>query len=146
MKLRAHRLATVRHGDYVPEEGTDGADASTTTITEAEYLTGRYTALPFTLGLRVPGCVQAAAGKRGGMRPVWFYSLTDVSWAVVAFRDGRPTSTVHQYGPRRLWDEAEAAFRWWVDRSRPGHERFGLTVDADGQRVWLDDPAESWRI
>ncbi|MFF6961081.1 methyltransferase domain-containing protein [Streptomyces sp. NPDC008317] len=146
MKLRAQRRAAVRHGDDISQEGTDGADASTTTVTEAEFLTGRYTAGPFALGLRVPGCVQAAAEKRGDTRPVWFYGLTDTSWAVVTFRDGRPASTVHQYGPRRLWDEVEAAFRWWTGRGKPGVERFGLTVDADGQYVWLDDPAESWGI
>ncbi|MBD0738612.1 hypothetical protein [Streptomyces sp. CBMA29] len=91
---RLVRRAAVRHGDYVSQEGADGADASTTTVTEAEFHTGRYT----------------------------------------------------QYGPRRLWDEVEAAFRWWTGRGKPGVERFGLTVDAGGQYVWLDDPAASWGI
>lgn len=43
-------------------------------------------------------------------------------------------------GPRRLWDETEAAYRWWETQGRPVRDRFGLTVDQDGQRVWLDEP------
>lgn len=61
-------------------------------------------------------------------------------WAVVVFRDDRKEATVHQCGPRRLWDEAEAAYRWWAGNGRPGVERFGLTVTADGHTTWLDDP------
>ncbi|SFF63276.1 Protein-L-isoaspartate(D-aspartate) O-methyltransferase (PCMT) [Actinacidiphila alni] len=149
MKLRAHRGPAVRHGDVVPYGGVEAAEESTTGVTEAEFLTGRYTALPFVLGLRVPGCVQAAAGKRGGARPVWFYGRDgrgEASWAVVMFRDGRPTATVRQGGPRRLWDEVEAAYHWWAERGRPGVGRFGLTVDGDGQYAWLDDPAGAWPV
>ncbi|MDG9701400.1 hypothetical protein [Streptomyces sp. DH37] len=51
-----------------------------------------------------------------------------------------------QSGPRRLWDETEAAHRRWRERGRPGYERFGLTVTPRGQRAWLDDPADSWPV
>jgi hypothetical protein len=71
---------------------------------------------------------------------VWFYGLADRSWAVVVFRDGHGTATVHQSGKRRLWDEVSAAFRWWRQQGRPGFRRFGLTVTADRQEVWLDEP------
>ncbi|MFC7470491.1 hypothetical protein ACFQVA_27485 [Actinomadura keratinilytica] len=90
-------------------------------------------------------CLNVVAGKRGGARPVWFYGLTDRSWACVMFRDGA-AARVWQSGPRRLWDEAEAALTWWEERGRPGHERFGLTVTAVGQSAWLDDPADSWEV
>ncbi|MFI7295308.1 hypothetical protein [Streptomyces sp. NPDC050121] len=40
----------------------------------------------------------------------------------------------------------EAAYRWWVDRARPEHTRFGLTVTAEEQRAWLDEPAHSWAV
>ncbi|MGX7759289.1 hypothetical protein ACWQ06_11575 [Streptomyces angustmyceticus] len=53
---------------------------------------------------------------------------------------------VHQSGPRRLWGEVEAALRWWAGRGEPDHTRFGLTVAAEGQRVWLDDPDDSWVV
>jgi hypothetical protein len=52
---------------------------------------------------------------------------------------------VHQSGPRRLWDEVEAAYRWWVDVGRPGVERFGLDVGPEGEYAWLDSPANPVR-
>ncbi|WP_435175419.1 hypothetical protein [Actinacidiphila sp. bgisy145] len=95
----------------------------------------------FAIGLRVPHCTHVPDRKQAGRRPVWFYGLTDRSWAVVVFRDGQDTATVHQSGKRRLWDEVSAAFRWWQEQGRPGFRRFGLTVTADRQAVWLDEPS-----
>jgi protein-L-isoaspartate O-methyltransferase len=50
---------------------------------------------------------------------------------------------VRQYGPRRLWDETEAAYRWWheVGEPRLGSPRFGLTLTHTSQTLWLDTPA-----
>ncbi|WP_234347238.1 protein-L-isoaspartate O-methyltransferase family protein [Streptomyces specialis] len=146
MKLRAQRVSLPVHDAYVPEKAMARADTSTTDITEAEFLTGRYTALPFALGLRVRDCVQAVADKRDGVRPVWFYGLGDRSWACVMFSDERGEARVWQSGPRRLWDEVETAYRWWDARGKPDHTRFGLTVTAEGQRAWLDDPADCWTV
>lgn len=39
---------------------------------------------------------------------------------------------------RRLWDEVEAAYRWWVEQDEPSVHRWLITVDAGGQRVTLD--------
>lgn len=96
---------------------------------------------------RCPGAGLSPRRRRqaDGARPVWFYGLTDRSWACVMFRDGG-TARVWQSGPRRLWDEAEAAYRWWEREGRPGHERFGLTVTAGRQTVWLDEPERSWPV
>ncbi|MDN3058054.1 methyltransferase domain-containing protein [Streptomyces sp. SRF1] len=145
MKLRTQRLSLPPHGAYVPAGGGDGgADASVTGITESEFIAPPYSALRFALGLRVPNCVQVVADRRDGARPVWFYGLTDRSWACVVFREGVAEARVRQAGERRLWDEVEAAYRWWVGHGRPDHTRFGLTVGPAGQRVWLDDPADCW--
>ncbi|WTO36555.1 protein-L-isoaspartate(D-aspartate) O-methyltransferase [Streptomyces achromogenes] len=147
MKLRAQRGAAVVHGDYLAAGPLEDAERSTTPLTEEEFLTGRFTDLPFVLGLRVPQCRQAVAEKRDGTRPVWFYGLTDRSWACVMFRDGERHASVWQSGPRRLWDEVADAYLWWKDRGSPGVTRFGLTADACGQRAWLDGPAnESWPV
>jgi hypothetical protein len=86
-----------------------------------------------------------ASDARGGSRSVWFYSLSDESWAAVLFQEEKAMSTVHQSGPRRLWDEVEAAYRWWVDAGRPGVERFGLDVGPEGEYAWLDSPANPVR-
>ncbi|MGX1728740.1 methyltransferase domain-containing protein [Streptomyces diastaticus] len=144
MKLRSQRLPPVAHRAYVPDTVAVGEETMTTVAEEA-FTGDRFGAGRFALGLRVPACVNVVAEKRDGARPVWFYGLTDRSWACAMFRDG-DTARVWQSGPRRLWDEAEAALAWWEARGRPGHERLGLTVTGEGQSAWLDDPADAWEV
>jgi protein-L-isoaspartate(D-aspartate) O-methyltransferase len=53
-------------------------------------------------------------------RPYPVASLGDPlsgSWAVIVPQVGR--YLVRQAGPRRLWDEAEAAYHWWRGQARP---------------------------
>ncbi|MFJ8847444.1 methyltransferase domain-containing protein [Streptomyces cyaneofuscatus] len=52
----------------------------------------------------------------------------------------RVIATYAVTAPRRLWDEAEAAYRTWEALGRPSRDRAGLSVTADGQQVWLDTP------
>lgn len=59
---------------------------------------------------------------------------TDGAWARA--EDGK----ARQAGPRLLWDSVEAAHELYVEHDRPGRERFGVTVTAQGQRIWLDTP------
>jgi protein-L-isoaspartate O-methyltransferase len=47
---------------------------------------------------------------------------------------------VLQRGARDLWDEVAGAFLRWVAWGSPGRERFGMTIDPGGQRIWLDSP------
>lgn len=141
MKLRSHRSPGIVHEEYVPD-GVGAGDQSTTRLTEGDFVTGgRFDPLAFALGLRVPDCLSVTPRRPEGARgqSVWFYSLTDRSWASVLFHDGTHTR-VWQSGPRRLWDEVEAAYRWWTAQKRPGFERFGLTVDSEGEHVWFDSP------
>jgi protein-L-isoaspartate O-methyltransferase len=147
MKLRAQRLSWPGHAAYVPAEGTAAAGVRHTVseVMESEFLPGTWDALGFALGLRMPDCLRIVADKRDGVRPVWLYSLSDTSWAVAVFRDGASETDVHQYGGRDLWAEVESAFRWWKRHGDPGFERFGLTVSAAGQEVWLDEPRHSVR-
>ncbi|MCS0637036.1 methyltransferase domain-containing protein [Streptomyces sp. LP05-1] len=145
MKARAQRLSPVEHSAYV---GEGERETSGTTVTERDFLgEGRFAPQRFAVGLRVRECVQVVAEKRDGRRAVWLYGLTDRSWACVQFRDAG-SAQVWQAGPRRLWDEAEAAYRWWEENGRPGHGRFGLTVRPGGQWAWLDDPegADAWPV
>jgi hypothetical protein len=146
MKLRTQRGPTIVHDDYVPPGSLKDAETTTTPLTEAEFVTGQFTALPFALGLRVPYCRQAVADRREGARPVWFYSLSDLSWACVMFREGEREASVWQSGPRRLWDEVSDAYQWWRDQGAPDVTRFGLTVTTHSQHAWLDDPGQSWPV
>ena len=68
---------------------------------------------------------------------------TTGSWARLDANLNDPAPfTVYQLGPRRLWDETEAAYDWWYDNGKPTQDRFGLTVDLDRgiQTLWLDEP------
>ncbi|MGQ4514359.1 methyltransferase domain-containing protein [Streptomyces sp. DW26H14] len=49
-------------------------------------------------------------------------------------------AVVHQYGPRDLWSEIEAAHGAYLREGAPSADEFGLTVTADGRTVWLRDP------
>lgn len=145
MKARAQRLPSLDFGRYVAG-GVGSGDASSTAVTEDVWDRGAFSALGFAIGLRVRDCVRIPGPPEGGARVTWFYGLRDRSWACLAFVDGRDVASVWQGGERRLWDEVEAAVTWWTGNGEPGHDRFGLTVTAQGQRAWLDDPAGSWPV
>ena len=145
MKLRSQRLPFAGHSAYVPS-GVRGAETSSTSLPEDVFTGGAFDTAVFAIGLRVPRCTHSVAAKREGARPVWFYGLDDTSWACAIFRNDHPETTVYQSGPRRLWDEVEAAYAWWEGVGKPGHERFGLTVDAQGQSAWLDEPGAPWFV
>ena len=68
--------------------------------------------------------------------------ITTQSWARLDAHLTSPNPlVVHQLGPRRLWDEAVAAYDWWYEHDKPDLNRFGMTMITDTQTVWLDDPS-----
>ncbi|MCZ4102131.1 hypothetical protein C8250_041870 [Streptomyces sp. So13.3] len=145
MKLRAQRLPTRDFTQYTAA-GLESGDTSSTAVTETEWDGGAFSALDFAIGLRVRDCVRIPGPREDGARVTWFYSLRDPSWACLAFVDGQDMASVWQGGDRRLWDDIEAAVKWWQQAGHPGHERFGLTVTAEGQQAWLDNPTQSWTL
>jgi protein-L-isoaspartate O-methyltransferase len=68
----------------------------------------------FAIGVRLPGCrrVRLAADDHWYLDPG---TGSRAHWHRLPFGRLR----VDQYGPRRLWDELQAAHRWWVDAGRP---------------------------
>lgn len=120
----------------------------TSTTINPEALSWKNIDPKFAVGLHLPD-VQTffidadddPAYPGGGCEDFEFWMVADGSWAHVDHLDGAVTHPVYQRGPRRLWDEAEAAYRWWLDEASPEATRFGLTVTPDGQYLWLDDPA-----
>ncbi|MFJ1590147.1 methyltransferase domain-containing protein [Kitasatospora albolonga] len=78
----------------------------------------------------------------------WQYDLNDAGKPTAArvwSPDGaiaalHPDGTVTEAGPRPLWSHLEDAHRTFTEHDQPGPERYGLTVDDDVQRVWLDSP------
>ncbi|MFJ4972354.1 methyltransferase domain-containing protein [Streptomyces sp. NPDC088755] len=118
----------------------EAADATTTGISplrlaqdpDALFYTGL--ALPDAWHLPIP------ADDGSGEMTLWILADDQRSWASADYTpDGREYA-VAQYGPRKLWDEAEAAYRTWDALGRPSRDRAGLSVTAHGQEVWLDTP------
>jgi hypothetical protein len=69
-----------------------------------------------------------------------FWAFSGPSRARVDVTDGAVTHRVRQRGPRSLWDEIEAAYRWWDEAGRPETGRFGVAVTPDRRYVYLDSP------
>jgi len=94
----------------------------------------------FAVAVLVPNCDQWTESGDAGVT-VRLDDLASGSWAAVAYGDESGDDfAVRQGGPRRLWDEVEAAYAWWQDAGRPEYTRFGLTVDGAAQRLWIDEP------
>lgn len=78
--------------------------------------------------------------ERADDRPhgvAWLCHVLSGSWAsVVPAGDDR--YVVRQYGPRRLWDEAETAYRWWQQRGEPPLSAWRWTITPDRQSITLD--------
>ncbi|AYG80952.1 Protein-L-isoaspartate O-methyltransferase [Streptomyces hundungensis] len=94
----------------------------------------------FAIGVQVPDAFPWAETYDDGSYTLWLRDTAVTSWATVDFVPRRKEFEVYQSGPRDLWDEVVAAYLWWDEQGRPGFERFGLTVDGDGERAWLDRP------
>ncbi|PWV57305.1 methyltransferase domain-containing protein [Nocardiopsis sp. L17-MgMaSL7] len=97
----------------------------------------------FAIGLRMPTVLNrvefAEAGD--GRFTVYLVDPDTASWASWHI-DPEQRGTgyeVRQHGSRELFAELESAYRWWRREGRPGHARFGLTVSAQHQRIWLDE-------
>ncbi len=138
MPMRAQRVA------YLPDDPDRDPDViTTTTLSPAEL---RHTALvfdgSFAIGLRVPKCRTwyETDQEHGYWHTIGFDDAESGSCAIVNADPNQTDVVVKQWGPRRLWDEIELAYQWWVSKGRPAHDRFGISVSPDGQSVWLDDP------
>ncbi|EDY52239.1 protein-L-isoaspartate(D-aspartate) O-methyltransferase [Streptomyces clavuligerus] len=141
MKVRSQRHS-VDQTAYLPDGFPGGATTGSTTLTAAALGVGDRMHHPFATaaGLLITDCA-LMADRRGSSVSTWLYSLNgDLSWAAAVLTDNTAESTVYQSGPRRLWDELASAHRWWAGNGRPGPGRFGLTVTADGETIWLDTP------
>jgi protein-L-isoaspartate O-methyltransferase len=97
----------------------------------------------FTIGLQVPRATLTVELNKFG-EDHHILELDDATTQSWARLDAHLTSpdplVVHQLGPRRLWDEAVAAYDWWYDHDKPDPTRFGMTITTDTQTVWLDNP------
>ncbi|MEU6475395.1 methyltransferase domain-containing protein [Streptomyces sp. NPDC047017] len=138
MRLRAQRVRRKHVREYLggKEWPANGRLSMTSVSPEA---VGDWPVM-FAIGVRVPDAFPWAETYDDGSYTLWLRDTAVTSWATADYVPGRDAFEVYQSGPRKLWDEVVAAYLWWDGQGRPGFERFGLTVDRDGERVWLDRP------
>lgn len=140
MRSRNPRPARGSLGDFLHHR--EAADATTTGLSPLRIAEDP-DAL-FYIGLALPDAwhLPVPADDDSGELTLWILADDQASWASADYAPGSASYAVVQYGPRRLWDEAEAAYRAWEALGRPSRDRAGLSVTADGQRVWLDTPEQ----
>lgn len=91
------------------------------------------------VALRVPQCTKirySAIGDSGAFT-LWFLDPSSRSWASIDYESDADHYRVSQLGPRRLWDEVEAACRWWLQAGSPKAEQWRFTVTPEGQHSEL---------
>lgn len=138
MRLRAQRVRRTHVREYLggrkwPADGV----RSITKLSPDDV--GDWVVM-FAMGVQVPEAFPWMESYDDGSYTLWLRDTAVTSWATADYEKDRTEFEVYQSGPRKLWDEVETAYRWWEEQGRPGFERFGLTVDGDGERVWLDSP------
>lgn len=141
MGLRDQRISRTRFSEVVLD---DDQPIETTTDIHPYYVAWHYDA-QLAIGLQVPDCEHqhrpyCDCEKCGGKGVLWLLDSSSRSWASLTYTDpdiDEGEFAVRQFGPRTLWDEVEAVYRWWVDAGSPAAERWRFTVSPQGQRVEL---------
>ncbi|GAA4001817.1 methyltransferase domain-containing protein [Allokutzneria multivorans] len=142
MPLRAHRGPEL--AELLRAIGESPAPASPTKL-GMNVVTSPSSAFEFFAGLALPGVRPATGVTEGDARQNWLLH-PDGSWVRHISERGR--HHVEQGGPRRLWDETEHAYERWRELGEPRREQFRLTIDSDGQWIWLDEPSggQHWEL
>lgn len=134
MELRAQRAAT--SGSEATNWDDETADLTYTDLSPLKPL-GTDANHRWPIAVSVPSCrydVEEKTPERAhGV--AWLRDPMTGSWASIA-PDGKRYA-VRQFGPRRLWDETEVAYRWWQQRGEPPLEAWEWTVTPDRQSVSL---------
>lgn len=134
MELRDQRVPRAAITDLVRD--TDIPDISDTALHASDLCNDD---APFAIALQVPYChwefVPATSDDSHWC--VWFLDPTTRSWARFDYQPDTDRWPVHQFGPRRLFDEVAAAYHRWDQAGRPGATQWRFTVTPDGQRVEL---------
>ena len=136
MELRDQRVPHAAITDLVRE--TDIPDISDTDLHASDLCNDD---APFAIALQVLHCQWefVPATSDDGRWCVWFLDPTTRSWARFDYQPDTDRWPVHQFGPRRLFDEVAAAYHRWDQVGRPTATRWRFTVSPNGQWVELGD-------
>ncbi|WP_141995892.1 methyltransferase domain-containing protein [Amycolatopsis cihanbeyliensis] len=144
MRLRGQRNEFI---DPTTEQ-LGGADRGTTPLRPGQLFEMiAFQRAAFTIGLRVPRCYLTVEEDARGPRrhTIELHDTASGSWARVEVEPGGSTSPVRQFGSRRLWTEAEAAYAWWRDAGQPEAGHYRLTVTPDGTHL-VELDGRRWAI
>jgi len=75
----------------------------------------------------------------------WFLDPGFRSWARFDYQPGSRRWPVHQFGPRRLFNEVAAAYHQWEHAGRPPVTQWRFTLTPEGQRVELTGTTQTSR-
>lgn len=123
---------------WVSDDEEGHYEETTTRVDPREVLDGRNWEAKFAMGLLLPEFTDGCTSNEDGTQTFRLSHFESGSWA--GFTPGDGEHIVRQNGARRLWDELEAAYSWWLDSGRPRPGRFGITVAPEGRTIWLDSP------
>lgn len=145
MRLRDQRVEPHFATFHSTDEEEAQASITETAVHPAEVASGDYAlGAIIAIGTRVAECQMDYFPSRDPNSHNGTLRLVDQcsrSWARLYYdHDGGPPYQVHQYGPRRLWDEVEAAHTWWVEHDRPSANHWQFTVTPEGQQITLINP------
>ncbi len=138
MPLREQRIRRPTVAEVVRD--TDVPDVGDTDL-HACHLCNDDEDTLFAIGFQVPGCHwhYEPAADGDDRWSVWFLDAGSRSWARFDYQPDTRRWPVHQYGPRRLFDEVTAAYQRWDQAGRPPVTQWCFTITSDGQRVELTD-------
>ncbi|MGH3548852.1 MAG: hypothetical protein ACRDQU_12230 [Pseudonocardiaceae bacterium] len=96
----------------------------------------------FAIGQRVPRCQWRywPYDEQDGVGVLWLLDFESRSWAKLTHSTPDASDDefpVRQHGSRRLWDEVDAAHRWWREQGKPDVEQWRFTVNPNGQQLDL---------
>ncbi len=135
MQLRDQRIPRPEITEVVAD--TDTPEVSDTDLHASHVCNGDDA--PFAIALHVPGCHKeyVPATDDDDHWSVWFLDAGTRSWARFDYQPQAQRWPVHQFGPRRLWDEVAAAYQQWEAAGQPPATRWRFTITPHGQRVEL---------
>lgn len=138
MTLRDQRIPRISVAKVMGDDDEDTAPASETEL--HPYDVAGDSDAAFTIGLRVPNCTQRywRPDKQDDHGTLWLLDQWSGSWARLRHDpDSDGPYEVRQGGLRQLWDEVEAAYRWWSGQGSPAADKWRFEVNPEGQQVTL---------
>jgi protein-L-isoaspartate O-methyltransferase len=137
MELRQHR--TPRAPEANPPWRADPGEPSISALDPAAALFDP--AARWALAVAMPSCrydihdTPADGAIDGTAELAWLCDPISESWATIAVGADQRGFQVRQAGPRRLWDEAHAAYAWWQHTGEPDVEAWEWIITPDRQSI-----------